>query len=398
MTSIKVPQARPLPKSATFEIARRVADLRAQGRTVLDLATGEPSFDTPVAVVRAAEQALRDGYTHYTPSGGLAETREAARETLGRHHGVRVRTEQVFIVPSAKYGIFASLASIVTPGDEVVLVGPHWVSYEPMLVLLGAVPRHLVLDSASNYRFSAPSLRSVMSSRTRAILINTPGNPSGRVLDTGEIEALAEVCADSDCWIVSDEIYAQIVFDGAVHLAPASHPVLAERTFTVGGLSKSHAMTGWRLGYVGVPQSAVNAMDATVQNTVGCAPAFVQRASVVAMREVDAEVGAMVAEYQRRRDELCGALASVPGFRLSTPQGALYAWVDVSRAGRGDGGEIARLLLDELGIAVAPGHAFGAEYPDFVRFAYGCGSDAISAACTALAQWSLTVPSAQPSP
>jgi aspartate/methionine/tyrosine aminotransferase len=151
-------------------------------------------------------------------------------------------------------------------------------------------------------------------------------------------------------------------------------------------------MTGWRLGYVGVPQSAVNAIDATVQNTVGCAPAFVQRASVVAMREVDAEVAAMVAEYQRRRDELCGALASVPGFRLSTPQGALYAWVDISRAGRGDGGEIARLLLEELGIAVAPGHAFGAEYTDFVRFAYGCGSDAISAACAALAKWSLTAP------
>jgi aspartate aminotransferase len=386
MTAIELPMPRTVLKSATYEIMQRVASLRAEGRTILDLATGEPSFATPAAVVEAAERALRDGYTHYTPSAGLSEAREAAADTLARHHGIEVPRERVFMVPSAKYGVFASLAAILQPGDEVVLLGPHWVSYEPMISLLGASARHLTLDAADGYRLDPAALRSVVGSRTRAILVNTPANPTGRVLSGAEIEAIAEVCRDNSCWVISDEIYVRILFDGAVHYAPAAHPELAQRTFTVGGLSKSHAMTGWRIGYVAAPTSALSTMDGVLQNTIGCAPAFVQRAAVVAMRDVDDDVHAMLAEYGTRRDELCAAAAKVPGFALSVPQGALYVWVDVSGTGR-DGAAVAQALLEDAGIAVVPGQAFGSTYTDFIRLTYASDSRVVSLASRALQLW-----------
>jgi aspartate aminotransferase len=202
MTTLQAPPAaRPVPKSATYEIGRRVAALRAGGKTVLDLATGEPSFDTPARIVEAAMEALQDGYTRYTPSAGLPEAREAAAETLSRHHGVEVPSSRVYVVPSAKYGVYASLAAIVRPGDEVIVVGPHWVSYEPMITLLGAAVRRVLPDAATGYRFDSTELVAAMNDRTRAILLNTPGNPTGRVLDEGEITAVAEACRQSSCWV-----------------------------------------------------------------------------------------------------------------------------------------------------------------------------------------------------
>jgi aspartate aminotransferase len=389
MTTLQAPPAaRPVPKSATYEIGRRVAALRAGGKTVLDLATGEPSFDTPARIVEAAMEALQDGYTRYTPSAGLPEAREAAAETLSRHHGVEVPSSRVYVVPSAKYGVYASLAAIVRPGDEVIVVGPHWVSYEPMITLLGAAVRRVLPDAATGYRFDSTELVAAMNDRTRAILLNTPGNPTGRVLDEGEITAVAEACRQSSCWVVSDEIYAQIRFDGAEHRAPAAHPELADRTFTVGGLSKSHAMPGWRIGYVAAPESAQEALDGFIQNSVGCAPAFVQRASVVALSDsgVQDEIGAMVNEYARRRDELCSALETVPGFQQSVPEGALYVWADVSGTGL-TGAKVAESLLDAAGIAVVPGEAFGPEYVNHIRLTYASSDAVVSAACRALATW-----------
>jgi aspartate aminotransferase len=293
-------------------------------------------------------------------------------------------------VPSAKYGVFASLAAVVEPGDEVVLVGPHWVSYQPMIALLGATPRHVVLDAADGYRFSSAQLSAVMGPRTRAIVLNTPGNPTGRVMSRDELDAVAEACRDSSCWLVSDEIYVQIRFDGAVHRAPGVHPGLAARTFTVGGLSKSHAMTGWRIGYVAAPESAAETLDGFLQNSVGCTSAFVQRAAVVALRDdgVQDEVTAMVAEYGRRRDELCAAAASVPGFRLTVPEGALYIWVDVSATGA-NGTEVTQSLLERAGVAVVPGAAFGREYADHVRLTYASSAAVVTAAGEALANWRL---------
>lgn len=390
MTALDLPSARPVTKSATYEIARRVSALRAAGKNVLDLATGEPSFDTPTPIVEAAERALRAGYTHYTPSAGLPEAREAASEALARYHGLDVPSSRVSMVPSAKYGVYASLAAILAPGDEVVLIGPHWVSYEPMIVMLGATVRRVVPDAATGYRFSSSELRSVMSERTRAIVLNTPGNPTGRVLSAAELTAVAEACQRSNCWVVSDEIYARILFDGAVHRAPAALGELATRTFTVGGLSKSHAMSGWRIGYLAAPESAADALDGVIQNSVGCAPAFVQRAAIVALTdsEVQDEIGAMVKEYGRRRDELCAATATVAGFRLAVPEGALYVWIDVSATGA-SGAEVAESLLDRAGVAVVPGAAFGAEYADHIRLTYASSETVVSAACRALADWTL---------
>jgi aspartate aminotransferase len=382
------PTARPVPKSATYEIARRVAALRAAGETILDLATGEPSFATPTRIVEAAEQALRDGYTRYTPSAGLPEARGAAAEALSRDHGVDVPSSRVYVVPSAKYGVYASLAAILEPGDEVVVVGPHWVSYEPMITLLSATVRRVLPDAATGYRFDSTELLAAMSDRTRAIVLNTPGNPTGRVLDEGEITAVAQACRRSRCWVVSDEIYAQIRFDGVQHRAPAAHQELADRTFTIGGLSKSHAMPGWRIGYIAAPESAQEALDGFIQNSVGCAPAFIQRASIVALSDsgVQDEIGAMVHEYGRRRDELCSALDTVPGFQPSVPEGALYVWADVSATGL-SGTKVAESLLDVAGIAVVPGEAFGPEYADHIRLTYAPSAAVVSAACRALAVW-----------
>jgi aspartate/methionine/tyrosine aminotransferase len=238
------------------------------------------------------------------------------------------------------------------------------------------------------YRFDGTELLAAMSDRTRAIVLNTPGNLTGRVLDEGEIAAVAEACRRSSCWVVSDEIYAHIRFDGVVHRAPAAHPELADRTFTVGGLSKSHAMPGWRVGYVAAPESAQEALDGVIQNSVGCAPAFVQRASVVALSDsgVQDEIGAMVHEYARRRDELCHALDIVPGFNVSVPEGALYVWADIAATGL-SGAQVAESLLDVAGIAVVPGEAFGPEYVDHIRLTYAPSDAVVSAACRALAAW-----------
>jgi aspartate/methionine/tyrosine aminotransferase len=245
-----------------------------------------------------------------------------------------------------------------------------------------------VLDPADGYDFSSADLAAVMGPRTRAIVLNSPGNPTGRVMSREQRDAVADACRNSSCWLVSDEIYVQIRFDGAVHRAPGAHPELAARTFTVGGLSKSHAMTGWRVGYVAAPESAAGALDAVLQNSVGCTSAFVQRAAVVALRddEVQDEVAAMVAEYGRRRDELCAAAASVSGFQLTPPEGALYVWVDVSATGA-NGTEVAKSLLERAAVAVVPGAAFGLKYADHVRLTYASSAAVVAEACDALTDW-----------
>jgi aspartate aminotransferase len=348
-----------IAESATIAITDRVKALRADGGRVFDLGSGDPDFGTPEHITTEAIRAMREGRTHYPPSRGVPELLAAVADKLRRDNGIIADpATDIIVTPSAKHAMFVAMMAVLDPGDEVLVPTPTWGSYATMTTLAGARPVAVPLSARDGFTITADRLAAHVTDRTRAVVVNTPNNPTGRMLTRAEVEAIAAVGHEHDLIVLTDEIYERIVHRGA-HLSLAAHPGLANRTVTVNGFSKAYAMPGWRLGYVTGPTDIVRPMLAVHQHTVAAAGSFVQFGGVAALTGPQTPVAAMAAEYSARTAFVARRLNAMPGVTCVPPDGTFYVFPEIRGTGISDSVEFASLLLDRARVVVTPGSAFG---------------------------------------
>ncbi len=364
---------RSLDKETSFEILARARALEAEGREIIHLEIGEPDFDTPQNIKRAAIQAIENGFTHYGPSPGLGEAREAIAEHISADRGVEVDPSQVVITPGGKSIIFFSMMALIEPGDEVIYPNPGFPNYEMTIELLGGKPVPIRLHEEKNFSFDIERLEALVSDRTRLCIINSPHNPTGGVLDRELLAAVAELAARHDFLILSDEIYSKIVYDGTF-ASFYSIPGAAERTILLDGHSKTYAMTGWRLGYGVMPRDLAVQVARLAGNSTSCTCTFTQLAGVEALRGSQDSVADMVSEFRARRDIIVDGLGGVPGFRCARPAGAFYVFPNIEGTGM-NSKELARLLMEKAGVAVLAGGTFGKFGEGYISVSYANSRD-----------------------
>jgi aspartate/methionine/tyrosine aminotransferase len=350
-----------------FEVLVRARALEAQGRDIIHLEIGEPDFDTPRHIVEAGKRALDEGWTHYGPTQGLPELREAIASYICRTRGIRVGAEHVCVVPGGKPIIFFPLMALLEPGDEVIYPNPGFPIYESMINFLGAKPVPIPLVEDRGFSFDLNVLKDSLSPKTKMLILNSPHNPTGGVIPAADVRAIADLVRDRDLVILSDEIYTRIYFDEEAPLSISTLPGMLEKTIILDGFSKTYAMTGWRMGYGVMPAWLVDAVNKLMVNSNSCTASFTQRAGIVALNGPQDDVTKMVEEFRRRRDAFCAALNTVPGFRCAIPGGAFYAFPNIQATGW-KSKELADALLQKAGVACLSGTAFG-EYGDgYLRF------------------------------
>ena len=352
-----------------FEAAARARALEATGRSVVHLEIGEPDFDTPANVRQAAKRALDEGQTHYAPFAGIPALREAIAADATARKGFPVTADRVFVTVGGKGVMVYAIFGLIDPGDEVIVPDPGYPIYESLTRFVGARPVPIPIRMANEFRLDVDELASLITARTRMLVLNSPANPTGGFLTRGDLERIAELCVRHDLVVLADEIYARILYDGAEHVSIASLPGMAERTIVLDGFSKTYAMTGWRLGYAIVPEPLREAYGTLIINTISCAPTFVQAGAVEALTGPQDAVEAMVAEFRARRDLIVDGLNAIPGVRCLRPSGAFYVFPDISGTGL-DGPEFAERALHEAGVCVLSGTAFGGEGRSHIRISY----------------------------
>jgi aspartate/methionine/tyrosine aminotransferase len=353
---------------SAFEVLVRARALEAQGKHVIHLEIGEPDFDTPRHIVDAAKKALEEGWTHYGPTQGQPELREAIASHVSVTRGIRVGPQHVSVVPGGKPIIFFPMLALLEPGDEVIYPNPGFPIYESMIRFLGAKPVPIPLIEERGFSFDLNLLEQALNDRTRMLVLNSPQNPTGGVIPEEDIRRIAELVRDRDLLILSDEIYSRISYCGKP-FSIASIDGMLEKTIILDGFSKTYAMTGWRIGYGVMPEWLVDAVNKLMVNSNSCTASFTQRAALAALVGPQDDVNTMVAEFHRRRDAFCAGLNTVPGFRCTLPGGAFYAYANVKGSGR-NSKELADFLLQEAGVACLNGGAFGEYGEGYIRFSY----------------------------
>jgi len=372
MVSERLSQLSPSP---TLEITAKAKALRAQGVDVIGFGAGEPDFDTPQHIKDALYQAVEDGFIYYTPSPGIPELREAIAEKLKRDNKIDYAVDEVIVTPGAKQALFEAVMALVNPGDEVLIPAPYWVSYVPMCQIAGARAVAVPTAMEHGFRVSAKDLASQITEKTRLLILNSPSNPTGAVVDRKGLSEIADLCIKEDIIVISDEIYEHMIYD-AEHVSIGSLPEMRERTVTVNGFSKAYSMTGWRLGYAAAPKGIIKPMSNLQGHSVSNATSFVQKAGVAALRESQDCVVEMTAEFRRRRDRIVELLNEIPGVECPRPDGAFYVFADFSSV-EPDSVKFAGMLLDEAGVAVVPGVAFGDAGEGFLRLSYATSMEKI---------------------
>jgi len=343
-------------------------ELAAAGHDIVNLAGGEPDFNTPQHIIDAAYHAMMSGDTHYPPSFGTPELLAAIVAKLKRENNVNhITPSQVVVTPGGKWAIFTTLAVILNPGDEVLVLDPSWVSYAPMVELNQGVAVRVPLPGSDNFAITRELLERYITPRSKLIMLNSPNNPTGRVLTRAEIDVLAQVAIEHDLYVMSDEIYEHILFDGAVHYSIAAEPGMAERTIIVNGFSKAYAMTGWRLAWIAGPSSVIKLARTYQTQTVTSAASFSMAAGVAALNGSQAAVHAMTAAYAERRKLIFDAFEEIPGLECAPIEGAFYVFPKFVHTKK-NSLEIANILLEKALIASTPGIAFGAAGEGHVRF------------------------------
>jgi aspartate aminotransferase len=368
------PRVAELPSSPTIAVAKQAEELRRQGVDVVDFGPGEPDFGTPEHVSRAALEALEGGMTHYPPGRGLPMLRKAIAGKLERENNLRYDPMDIIVTPGAKQAILEAVFIAASPGDEVITFDPGWGSYDAIVRLAGATPVHVSLRP--DFTVDEATFRQAVSPRTRAVIVGTPNNPTGHVLDRQELELLARVCTERDLLLISDEIYERITYREPA-VSPASLPGMLERTVTVNGFSKAYAMTGWRLGYAAAPRRIVDAMLKVHEHSVTAATSFVQAGGIAALAGPQDPILTMVEEFARRREIVVEGLNRLPGVSVSPPDGAFYAFPDISGTGM-TGTKLAFRLLG-CGVAVTPGAGFGEGWDTHIRISFATSEERIRA-------------------
>ena len=357
-----------LGTETAFSVLARARELEREGREVIHLEIGEPDFDTPLHIREAAAAALRAGETHYCPSAGIPELREEAARYLSTSRSVSVDPANVLVGTGAKPFLFFTILATCNPGDEVVYPDPGFPIYESAIRWAGATPVALPLLEERDFAFDIADLESRLSPRTKLVILNSPQNPTGGALSPEETETAAALLADSGAWVLSDEVYSQMVYDGEF-ASVASHPGLLERTILLDGLSKTYAMTGWRCGFAAVPEPLVDPLVRFFVNSTSCVPPFVQLAGVAALSGPQDEPRMMVEEFRARRELVVAGLNELPGVSCRVPRGAFYAFPNVAEVPV-DADVLADRLLQEAGLAVLAGSAFGRVGADNLRISY----------------------------
>jgi aspartate/methionine/tyrosine aminotransferase len=371
-----------LGTETAFEVLARAKALEASGRRVIHLEIGEPDFTTPAHIIEAGRKALADGHTHYCPAPGLPELREACAAHLSAHRGLEIDPARVLVAPGAKPFLFFGVLATCDPGDEVIYPNPGFPIYESVIRFAGATPVPLPLVEERGFAFTAADLAERLTPRTRLVILNSPANPTGGIVPPALTAEIAAVLADHDCSILSDEVYSEMLY-GARHDTVAAHHGLLDRTLLVDGFSKTFAMTGWRLGYAALPEGLVEPVTRLLINSVSCTPPAVQLAGVAALTGPRDEVNAMLAEFERRREAVVEGLNALPGVSCITPQGAFYAFPNVTGTGL-DARTLADRLLAEAGVAVLAGTAFGEYGEGYLRLSYANSLENIHEALAAM--------------
>jgi aspartate/methionine/tyrosine aminotransferase len=362
-------------QETAFEVLVRARALEATGRSVVHLEIGEPDFDTPGHIVAAAQQALEAGLTHYGPGAGLPEARLAVARYLRTWRGLDVDAGRVIITPGGKPVMFFAILALVDPGDEVIYPDPGFPIYESMVTFVGGKAVPMPLREERRFRFDPDEFRSLVTDRTRLIILNSPHNPTGSVLTRGDLETIADVARERDLVVLSDEIYSRILYTGR-HESIAGLDGMLDRTILLDGWSKTWAMTGWRLGFGVFPTELVPHIERLISNSVSCTASFAQQAAVAALDGPQDAVGRMLEEFARRRAAIVRGLNALPGVRCLEPDGAFYAFPNITGTGFGSR-ELADTLLEEAGVACLAGTAFGRHGEGFIRFSYANSLDNI---------------------
>lgn len=364
-----------LGTETAFEVLARARALEAEGRHIIHLEIGEPDFETPAHITEAAIRAIHDGYTHYTPAAGLLPARQAVADYVSRTRGIAVDPSQVVITPGSKNVMLFAALALVEPGDEVIYPDPGYPIYESLARFVGAVLRPIRLREEADFRFDHDEFRSLLSPRTRLVVLNSPHNPCGAILNRSDLEAVAEAVASTRAFVLSDEIYSRIIYEGEAH-SIASLPGMQERTIILDGLSKTYAMTGWRIGFGVMRRDLADRMAQLMINSSSCAAAFSQMATIAALSGPQEAVDAMVAEFRARRNLIVDELNAIPGVRCRMPGGAFYVFPNVSAIDP-DVRALATFLLDEGGVACLAGTAFGEGGSGYLRFSYATSRENI---------------------
>jgi aspartate aminotransferase len=379
-----------LAPSATLAITAKAKAMKAAGEDVLSLSAGEPDFDTPEHIKEAAVKALRDGETKYTPAAGTPALRAAVAEKFSKENGIEVESSQVIVAPGAKYSVFSAVAALCGEGDEVVLPEPYWVSYPEIVKAAGAKAVPVATSAADNYELSPEAFESAITDRTKLLILNTPGNPTGAVYRKETLEKIAEVAVRENVMILADEIYEKLTYDEeSPHVSIASFSAeIADRTITVNGFSKAYSMTGWRLGYLAAPRWLASRISALQSHTTSNPTTFAQAGALAALKGPAEPVEEMRQAFSERRDLIHGLISDIPGMNCIRPSGAFYIFCDISSFGLPSQDFCAR-LLEENQVAAVPGSPFGAE--GNIRLSYACSDEVIKEAVARIAAFTASL-------
>lgn len=362
-----------IPPSSTLKVLSLAKELERSGRRIIHMEVGEPDFDTPDHIKEAAKQALDKGMTKYTPSAGIPELREAIAEHFVKQ-GIYVKAENVIVTPGAKHAIFCALAAALDPGDEVLIPSPCW-TYEAMVKIVGGKPVFIKGSKENGFRLEAEKLKSAITPKSRLLLLNYPNNPTGAVMSASDLKPVLEVAADHDLWVLSDDIYNVLVYEGEQG-NPLKFSGMAERTISINGFSKAYAMTGWRLGYAVAPADFINEMNKIQQASITCATSFAQMAAITALKGPQDFITEMRHEYRRRRNVLVEGLNQIDGIECLKPQGAFYVFPSIQKLGMSSL-EFCELLLKSKGVAAVPGSGFGPGGEGHIRLSYATSMENI---------------------
>ena len=368
-------RAAQLTPSLTLSIDSKAKAMKAEGIDVCGFGAGEPDFDTPEHIKKATIDALEAGFTKYTPSAGIPELRQAIAEKFANDNGLSYRAAQVIVSNGAKHSCYNAILATCQPGDEVIIPSPYWVSYPDMVRLAGAEPVFVPTSERNLWKMRAEDFENAMTPRTKMLIMNSPGNPTGSVYTREELQAIVDVAAEEDIYILSDEIYEKLVYDDAKHVSIASLSKEAyDLTITVNGFSKSYAMTGWRLGYLAAPEAVAKAVDSIQSHTTANASSFSQRGALAALKGDQQAVADMREEFDMRRNYMIDRLSKIQNVTAVRPQGAFYVLVNVSQLGL-TSQNFADRLLSKSNVAVVPGAAFGDDRT--IRLSYATSIDII---------------------
>jgi aspartate/methionine/tyrosine aminotransferase len=358
-----------LKPEGAYQVLARANQLEAKGRQIIHLEIGQPDYPTFENVSWAGVEAIRTGKTRYTPPAGMPSLREAIAEDSGKRRGINFTSDEVVVSPGGKPNLFFPTLALIEHGDEVIYPNPGFPTYEAMIKVAGGIPVAVPLLEKNQFSFDLEAFDKLINEKTKLIIINSPSNPTGGVIPLEDLKHIAAQAQKYDCWVMSDEIYARIIYDGLTAHSIAALPGMKERTVIVDGFSKTYSMTGWRLGYGIMPCDLAARVDLLLTHSIGSTAHFTQFAGLEAVTGPQEMVDVMVAEYQRRRDVIVDGLNAIPGFSCQKPQGAFYAFPNIKGTGMSSN-DLANLILEKAGVALLPGSSFG-EYGDgYLRLSY----------------------------